>query len=236
MKQVLPALIKLSILPIVFAMLILFLHSRSQNTHVGSSEADLVRAAEPKPPMPAPAFKKAVTTLFWIGEEASGENGFISNRKSHWDPEWVKRFGGVDDPLHRKGFFPAAFRPKENPFYVALPFADTGEEGMFKPIANTIRADSRGRLTKNRWVEVQAHDKSCFGQWEDVGPFGENDFDWVFGSAAKPLNNVGDKAGLDVSPAMAECLSMDGLGTTQWRFVNEEDVPEGPWKETVTDR
>jgi hypothetical protein len=33
-------------------------------------------------------------------------------------------YGGIDDPVRRKGYEPAGFKPLENPFYAALPYGD----------------------------------------------------------------------------------------------------------------
>ncbi len=181
-------------------------------------------------------FKRTVTTVFWIGEDATRESGYIPNHGSFWDEKWVEHFGGVDDPHLRRGFYPAGFRPKENPFYVALPFAETDENETLKDIAAWIPRASNGDLTKDRWVEVRFRNVSCFGQWEDVGPNGSDDFDWVFGSALRPKNQFGKKAGLDVSPALATCLHLNGDEMTEWRLVDEEDVPDGPWRRIITQR
>jgi hypothetical protein len=77
-------------------------------------------------------------------------------------------------------------------------------------------------------VEVRYKGKSVYAQWADVGPFGEDDFDWVFGSAAKPRNKEGEKAGLDISPAAAQYLGMSDNDKTEWRFVEENEVPDSP--------
>jgi hypothetical protein len=181
-------------------------------------------------------FKKTITTIFWVGEGATEENAFIHNRSSYWDDNWMKHYGGVDSPLNRKGWLPAAFTPKQNPFYVALPFAEVDGDGNLKEIAKKIPGfgQNAGPLTRNRWVEIRYKGKSCFAQWQDVGPNGENDFDWVFGSAKKPKNKWGLKAGLDISPATAQYLSIVDSETTEWRFVDEKDVPDGPWKAIIT--
>jgi hypothetical protein len=180
-------------------------------------------------------FKSTITTVFWVGEGATPDNGYIQNYSSYWDVHWMKHFGGVDSPVNRKGYLPAAFTPKENPFYVALPFAETDSTGKLKDIVKRIPGyGQQTPLTKNRWVEIRYKGKSCFGQWQDVGPFGEDDFDWVFGSATKPKNQFGEKAGLDVSPAIAGYLGIEGSGRAEWRFVEEKDVSPGPWKSVVT--
>ena len=189
-------------------------------------------------PVSASHYKSAVTTVFWAGEGATAENDFISNSASFWDESWTERYGGYDDPECRIEYHPCGFKPRENPFYVALPFADYFE-GAFKESAKMVPwfsdAPLGEPLLKNRWVEVRVGKKSCFGQWEDVGPNGEDDFAYVFGDAAYPKNTFGEKAGIDVSPAMRDCLGIDGSAIAMWRFTDKADVPEGPWKDTVTE-
>jgi hypothetical protein len=179
-----------------------------------------------------------MTTLFWVGEPSDADNDFIPNDVSYWDSQWQVNFGGVDDPEHRNGYWPADFQPKENPFYVALPFGEFGSE-----TSNELRPDARAipwyraglsPLLKNHWVEVNRGDRTCYAQWEDVGPLEVDDFAFVFGTAKLPRNTFDAKAGLDVSPAVWQYLGMDNNAETAWRFVQAEDVPRGPWTEIVT--
>ena len=71
-----------------------------------------------------PLHENITATVFWIGEPGSEENGYIPNNSSAWDDLWLQHYGGVDDPSNRNGYFPANFTPKENPFYIALPYND----------------------------------------------------------------------------------------------------------------
>ena len=80
-------------------------------------------------------------------------------------------------------------------------------------------------------MQIRWNALSCFAQLQDVGPCGEDDFDFVFGKATMPRNAFGARAGLDVSPAVRH-LAHNEL--TYWRFADETDVPGGPWTETVT--
>ena len=113
-----------------------------------------------------------VSTVFWVGE--TGRN---SNIRSAWDKNWVASYGGIDDPVRRRGFEPAGFRPLENPFYAALPYCDL-EDGRLKPKASkvvpwfisTFRGPDKS-VCKGRWIEIRHGLKSCYAQWEDVGPF-----------------------------------------------------------------
>lgn len=184
-------------------------------------------------------WKGGIATVFWAGEDATDENGYISNAESAWDEKWGQHFGGVDDPECREGFSPCDFTPQENPFYVALPYNDLDDQGDKKPDATRVPWNdpkTKKSVLKNRWVEVHVEGKSCFGQWEDVGPFYEDDIAYVFGGAQGPKNTDGEGAGIDLSPAMRDCLGVDGSAEVLWRHVAESDVPLGPWKEIITTR
>ena len=187
---------------------------------------------------PAPARKRVMTTYFWVGESAGPENGYITNVASYFDSRWAEHFGGEDDPQNRCGFQPCTFVPKENSFYFALPYADLDHDGNRKISSMRIpwyeEADHDETIIKNRWIEIKYKNKVCYAQWADVGPFGEEDFDYVFGESAQPKNKENDSAGLDVSPAVWDCLAMPTNDYTEWRFVEEKDVPPGPWMEIVT--
>jgi hypothetical protein len=184
----------------------------------------------------ASAFKATETTYFFVGEPSDASNDFIPNDVSYWDDAWQKHFGGADSDQCREGYNPCGFTPKENPFYVALPYAEFDASGALKESAKTIPWYQPGLspLLKNHWVEVRYNSHTCYGQWEDVGPNGEDDFAYVFGSAKYPVNTFGERAGLDVSPAMFSCLGLTDNATTSWRFVDPTDVPSGPWKSVVT--
>jgi hypothetical protein len=51
---------------------------------------------------------------------------------------------------------------------------------------------------------------------------------------APPRNDVDPAAGIDLSPAMASFLEIDGVGKVSWRFVDQSDVPYGPWSVITT--
>ncbi len=206
---------------------------------VTTSEAEVPRSTtapqhseESTPAAPSSSWKSARATVFWVGEGEGAENGFIHNRSSAWDVDWEKHFGGYDDPECRNGFYPCAFTPKENPFYVALPYNDLFLDGQHKddprlPPGPRIRYESD---LKNRWIAVKAGEYICYAQWQDVGPFGEDDIEYVFGTAQTPLNRQGERAGIDLSPAMRDCLKVGGLSDVEWRHVDTNEVLDGPWK------
>lgn len=215
---------------------------RGGTTTSSVSAAPSAQTTAPAPVTPTTAaYKKAITTIFWVGESADASNAYISNDESYWDEQWQTHFGGYDDPDNRCGYNPCGFTPKENPFYVALPYGEYAEGGgSRKASAAQVPwySATNPTLLKNRWVEVVFDGRICYGQWEDVGPLDEDDFAYVFGSATVPRNTFSEKAGLDVSPALAQCLEITEISgaeaVTSWRFVDAAEVPAGPWKNIVT--
>lgn len=175
------------------------------------------------------------TTMFWVGEPSTRDNHFIPNTPSVWQNNWAAYYGGPDNPASRQGYRPATFVPKENPFYFALPYSDYAADGKVKEDVTKVpwyqsKPPPGVSIIKNQWIMVTFHGRKVYGQWEDAGPLGEDDMNYVFGSARPHYK----PSGLDLSPAMADYLKLDGLGTTTWQFVAAGDVPAGPWKETVT--
>ena len=184
-----------------------------------------------------PLHENVVTTVFWVGEEANlNTNDNIHNNSSAWANDWEAAFGGEDDPSDRCGYVPCDFEPKENPFYFALPFGDYTEDGLKSDselqkvpwYTGSVKAGES--ILKNRWIEITYQGKKAYAQWQDVGPFNDDDADYVFGTA-EPKD---PRAGLDVSPAVADYFDIDGRGETSWRFIEESAVPPGPWREVVT--
>jgi hypothetical protein len=213
----------------------------------GQKQATPSPAAKPRPapvaPVPAPApapnigglHGNITTTIFWAGELADASNNFISNSESAWDQHWGDHFGGYDDPDHRSGYNPAAFAPKENPFYFALPYNDLDARGNRKATASSCPNVTPGAVSrcKNAWIKIVKGANVAYAQWEDVGPLQEDDYNYVFGTAA-PANTWGAKAGLDVSPAVRDYLGLGDVDKTSWSFVSAGSVPAGPWKNVVT--
>jgi hypothetical protein len=177
-----------------------------------------------------------MTTVFWVGEEPTVNNP-VPNTASSWDASWSKSFGGYDDPdpSDRIGYLPKGFSPRQNPFYIALPYNDVVEEktkdSAIKNIPWFHEAYYReGRsVLKGRWIAIRRGDKVCFGQWEDCGPFGTDDWKYVFGDK-QPATTGNGGAGLDVSPAIRDYLDFRYSTKTDWRFVELYEVHDGPWK------
>lgn len=177
-----------------------------------------------------------VTTTFWIGEKPS-DNNPVPNRKSCWDSKWVENYGGTDSPKRtdrRSTFIPRDFTPRQNPFYVALPYNDMTSKGHKPEAAQMIpwyqkdfQSPSRS-VCKGRWIAIRQGNRICYAQWEDAGPFRTDHAGYVFGNE-RPKPNLNKGAGLDVSPAVRDFLGMDDTDITDWKFVEFADVPAGPW-------
>ncbi len=202
-----------------------------------------------------------VATTFWVGEEfdPTAEDG--SQSISTYDDAWLLSYGGCDGVIEdgvcrterrsaANGWFPTSMNPLQNPFYLDLPFDDVND-----PRAAAMRAevvpwadeepyasmldDPDTSIMKDRWVELRRGGRTCFGQVEDAGPGRYDDARYVFGSRdARPTNGRFNGAGMDVSPAINGCLGFTELNgeddRVDWRFVDEQDVPEGPWTRLVT--
>jgi hypothetical protein len=182
------------------------------------------------------AWKQGIaTTLFWVGEQASVNNP-VSNDRSAWDTGWVSSYGGTDspNPEDRLNFVPVTFTPRQNPFYVALPYNDIDDHHT-KPEAaqvipwfnNSFVRDGQS-VCKGRWIEIRHGNKVCYAQWEDVGPFQTDHWQYVFGNE-RPRANRNQDAGLDVSPAVREYLGLANIDLCDWKFVDFFHVPIGPW-------
>jgi len=177
-----------------------------------------------------------VTTVFWVGEQAGGNNP-VPNYKSSWDFNWTENYGGTDTPDTgaRRNYIPIAFIPKQNPFYYALPYNDV-THGQFKPEAALVipwfKHEYRGpgqSVCRDRWIAIRKGNRTCYAQWEDCGPFRTDHFQYVFGNE-RPKPNLNHGAGLDVSPAVRDYLALAPTDVTDWQFVEVRDVPAGPWR------
>ncbi|MFN2541520.1 MAG: hypothetical protein ABR514_05035 [Chthoniobacterales bacterium] len=177
-----------------------------------------------------------VTTVFWIGEQAGGNNP-VPNYKSSWDLNWTTNYGGFDTPdtSARRNYIPVAFIPKLNPFYCALPYNDVSH-GQFKPEAPLVipwfkqAYTEPGRsVCQHRWIAIRKGNRTCYAQWEDCGPFRTDHFQYVFQNE-RPKPNLNHGAGLDVSPAVRDYLGLAPTDVTDWQFVDVRDVAPGPWR------
>ncbi|WP_408956436.1 hypothetical protein [Natroniella sp. ANB-PHB2] len=133
---------------------------------------------------------------------------------------------------------------EENPFYYALPYRPY-YQGMVYQDYNEV---------KNKWIEIRYCDgedsESIYAQWVDVGPWNVYDPYYVFSKRdERPYAETGidmgwsgehretNKAGLDISPTAMEYLGKQvegdfiekGIVELDWRFVDEDEVPVGPW-------
>ena len=202
-----------------------------------------------------------VATTFWVGEVFDPNAPDGSQVISTYDSQWLAHYGGCDgveadgvcgtEPRSAvNGFFPTGMTPRQNPFYLDLPFDDVNDPIGFQQRADVVpwandpgyagrRVDSSFSYLKNRWVKITRDGRTCYAQIEDAGPGQYHDAGYVFGANdARPANKNFNGAGLDVSPAVNGCLGfseLDGQNdNVDWQFVDAVDVPEGPWSTIVT--
>jgi hypothetical protein len=213
-----------------------------------------------------------VATTFWVGEIFDPNVPDGSQVFSTYDKDWEANYGGCDGVLAptcqtqqrtvANGYMPTDMTPKENPFYLDLPFDDVNDSTAFKQRCQVIPwaaadnaatgknncANSNYSYMKNRWVQLTGpNGNTCYGQIEDAGPSSGSlyhDANYVFGTNnARPANKQfsGDKtqgAGADVSPALNGCLGFKDLDGdndhVSWRFIDRANVPAGPWLNVVT--
>lgn len=220
-----------------------FLNERRANLVALSDPFGVAPTARTVVERPSAAFqnrhpwkRNVVATIFWIGEQPT-ENNPTPNHMSAWDMKWEANFGGYDHPEQRDGLLPAAFNPKLNPFYIALPCNDVAKGGVHKPEASEVipwfweRYQGDGiSVCKGRWVAIHHEGRVCYAQWEDVGPFEVDHWQYVFGNE-NPRPNRNKNAGIDVSPAVRDFLGMRGNARVEWRFVDDHEVPNGPWSQ-----
>ena len=179
--------------------------------------------------------RSIVTTVFWIGEQPSGNNP-VPNRTSAWDKRWTRNYGGFDDPnpAHRSNYIPVKFTPRQNPFYCALPYNDkarTGHRLEAPRVVPWFKEAYQGpaiSTCKDRWIAIRKGNRTAYAQWEDAGPFRTDHWQYVFGNE-RPRLNLNKGAGLDVSPAVRDYLTLKQTDVTDWRFVAFSEVPRGPW-------
>lgn len=209
----------------------------------GTSPMAPVRPVAPASRILYPWKTYVTCTIFWVGETPTARNP-TPNHKSSWDQEWAVNFGGFDDPdpaqriaNHATGEFrPKKFVPKLNPFYIALPYNDVEGWGRHKPEASRVipwfarmKPEPGKTVCKGRWVQIFRGGKSCYAQWEDCGPWVTDDWEFVFGNKP-PKTTQNGAAGIDLSPAIRDYLALKSGDKVHWRFVEDAQVPYGPWK------
>lgn len=197
-----------------------------------------------------------VATTFWVGEIFDPNAADGSQMLSTYDADWFANYGGCDGiasagvcttekRVASNGYFPSSMTPKQNPFYLDLPYDDVNDPTGFKNRGSVIpwandpgyagKANDRSvSFMKNRWVKLMKGTRTCYGQIADAGPGQYHDATYVFGSGdARPANTRYGGAGMDVSPALNGCLGFASLNgqsdKVDWQFVEAEDVPPGPW-------
>jgi hypothetical protein len=161
-------------------------------------------------------WKTGITaTTFWVGEPPTPNDP--GNLASAWDPNWT------------------VTSKSQNPFYVALPYNDVAgghtkaEARSIIPWFKQVFVRDGQSVLKDRWIAIRIGSRVCYAQWEDVGPFQVDHWQYVFGNE-RPRPNVNRDAGIDLSPAVRNYLGLSGMDQCDWRFVEAKEIPQGPWK------
>lgn len=202
-----------------------------------------------------------VSTTFWVGEVFDPDADDGSQVYSTYDDDWQGSYGGCDGVVQGRlcrterrtaanGWFPRHMTPRENPFYLDVPYDDVNDRIGLRdrdrvvpwaddPAYRRHRGDEDFSYLKNRWVQLRKGTRTCYGQVQDAGPGTYHDSRYVFGTGnSRPANKRFNGAGMDVSPALNGCLGfaeLDGEGDRiSWRFVEAGAVPDGPWRRIVT--
>jgi hypothetical protein len=201
-----------------------------------------------------PLHERIPATVFWVGTvSAQGAGGDGQSLLSAWDSAWAEHFGGCDgvgaagrecaSDVERRtapDWFPTAIVPRENPYYVGLPYNDLSSPKSTDRYRIPWAADQGFAIhlndrtvsfMKNRWVGVTGPAGTCYAQIEDSGP-GAVDPDYVLGTG-RPSN----PHGINLSPAVTRCVGLAaeaGSGDVDWRFVDAP--PPGPWGRVITSR
>ena len=206
-----------------------------ENPYIGPAVAQVVEELPERWEAPrSPWHYQIRATIFWVGEKPTARNP-VPNVASSWDPNWEANYGGYDHPFKRNGYFPAGFAPNLNPFYVALPYNDIlkGREHRSEApeVIPWFWRSYRGSgvsVCENRWVAIHHKGRIAYAQWKDVGPFTIDDWPYVF-KGERPRPNTNQNAGIDISPAIRDYLGLRGNSDIDWRFVEDLEVPNGPW-------
>jgi hypothetical protein len=179
--------------------------------------------------------RNVIPTLFWIGSPSNEANP-TPRRSSAWDANWQENFGGIDHPIERRGDLPTSFTPRLNPFYVALPYNDLGPDGRHRAEASEVIPwfweEYRGEgisVCKGHWIAIHHQGRVCYAQWEDVGPSQADHWQYVFGKEPPRPNRL-NNSGIEVSPAVRDYLGIGAGSMVEWRFTEEREIPDGPWK------
>ncbi|WIB12885.1 hypothetical protein [Curtobacterium sp. MCPF17_052] len=176
-----------------------------------------------------PWHTRIVSTTFWVGEVFDPDADDGSQVYSTYDDDWQGSYGGCDGVIVERvcqterrraanGYFPTHMKPKENPFYLDVPYDDVNDRTGFRdrdrvvpwagdPAYRKHRGDDGFSYLKNRWVQLSKDGRTCYGQVQDAGPGTYHDSAYVFGPGnERPANKRYNGAGVDVSPR-AERLS-----------------------------
>lgn len=199
-------------------------------------------------------WRECNATYFWVNEPPSEDNKHIGSADTAYVKNWYIEYGGPEDPTEKReasnDYKPKAFDPKENHFFVAIPYIDL-ENGTKKEEAEAFpwfkKLKKEDSIIKNVWVEIEYGNKTCYAQVVDVGPIGVDRFRFVLTGKDEVEWEI---PGINLSLAVRDFLDYESGKKLKWRFcVSKEElekkdfdrvaegkgIPDGPWKIKITD-
>jgi hypothetical protein len=151
-----------------------------------------------------------------------------------------------DIPANQKNITATVFGGEADGEFSAYPPYDSQGRGEYlndTDLYVSLPANITDAAMRERGVRVfAANDElSAIGEIRDKGPWLVDDDDYVFGDArplAETCNHNGtplprgpnagqvpsNDAGIDLSPALAEMLGIDGKGKVHWKFVDADEA------------
>jgi hypothetical protein len=133
--------------------------------------------------------------------------------------------GSLLVPVHQRDIVATVFGGEDDPNYSAYPpYDDNGNGQVLNDTDFYIALPDRFEAERPL-VKVYCGGKSAIAEIWDVGPWNTNDPYWALGSRPAAESGIDEKgrktngAGIDLSPALAEALGIDGMGMVDWKFL-----------------
>lgn len=133
--------------------------------------------------------------------------------------------GGMLAPRNQRDITASVFGGSDDPNYSAYPPFDENGNGQLLNDTDFYIALPDRFEAERPLVKVYCGGKSAVAEIWDVGPWNTNDPYWATGCRPAAESGIDEKgretngAGIDLSPALAEALGVDGMGKVDWKFL-----------------
>ena len=184
-----------------------------------------------------------VTTVFWIGEEAAGNNP-VPNFSSSWDLNWEQSYGGFDNPNPRRPqpqFRPGQFHPPPKPLLhrAALQRRDSRDNQAGSqnrhPVGSATSSSAASGRKASPSATIAGLPSAAAPPAKSATPNG------AIAAPSAPITGITSSATRNPSPTSTRapasmsrppcaiiCNSAAPM-RPDWKFVEVGDVPNGPW-------